>query len=164
VAIAGGRNAFCIPKDVKIGHDPALIPRVVRLLQPLPPPPAPSLPAPEEQPQAPKPVKECTACENRLDSAKRTIAQLERGIFPLRFAPPQPSPGLPDEQPEPPDREPPVPGVAAFQRMERAAYAPDPLGEPTRADGPPPPPPPPVVDEVNFAYVTNLGTLLDIMA
>jgi len=46
----------------------------------------------------------------------------------------------------------------------RKAYAPDPLGKPHSAPELPPPPPLRMIAIDNFYHVTNLGTLLDLLA
>ncbi len=55
------------------------------------------------------------------------------------------------------------PDLLAAPPQERKAYAPDPLGKPT-PPGETPPQAAEVLEAVNHFHVTNLGTLLDVLA
>jgi hypothetical protein len=55
-------------------------------------------------------------------------------------------------------------GPPASPPPARKGYAPDPLGKVREAAAIPPPPPPPVISIDNYCHITNLGTLLDMLA
>ena len=96
-------------------------------------------------------------CRIRLNAARREIDRLRRG-FDHVGPPPLPPPRPPIERFEPTFEIVP-PGAA-----ERKPYAPDPLGKPTALRLLPPPDPAAAVWAINYFHVTNLGTLLDMLA
>jgi len=55
-------------------------------------------------------------------------------------------------------------GPPASPPPTRKAYAPDPLGKVRESAAIPPPPPPRVISIDNYYHITNLGTLLDVLA
>jgi len=93
-------------------------------------------------------------CRIRLNAARREIDRLRRGFDHVGPPPPRP----PIERFEPTFEIVP-PGAA-----ERKPYAPDPLGKPTVLRLLPPPDPAAAVWVTNYFHVTNLGTLLDMLA
>ena len=96
-------------------------------------------------------------CRIRLNAARREIDRLRRGFDHVN-PPPLPPPPPQIERFEPTFEIVP-PGAA-----ERKPYAPDPLGKPTTLRLPPPPDPTAAVWVTNYFHVTNLGTLLDMLA
>jgi hypothetical protein len=91
-------------------------------------------------------------CRSRLRAAVMEISRLQRGILTagersfLRRVEDLP----PDPKAAPP--------------AERKAYAPDPPGRPTEFPDPTPPDPSEQVRVVNWFHITNMGTLLDVLA
>ena len=93
-------------------------------------------------------------CRIRLNAARREIDRLRRGFDHL--GPPPPPPPI--------DRFEPTLEIVPPGAAERKPYAPDPLGKPTALRLPPPPDPAAAVWVANYFHVTNLGTLLDMLA
>ena len=103
--------------------------------------------------------RECDAgqCRIVLNAARREIDRLRRGLVqPAQADMFQPSPHrLAHDVPPDPKASPP---------SDRKSYAPDPLGKPTEFRDVTPPDPAEIVRVVNYFHVTNLGTLLDVLA
>ena len=57
-----------------------------------------------------------------------------------------------------------LPDMPTSPPAERKAYAPDPLGKVAPSPEIPPPPPLRIISIDNFYHITNLGTLLDVLA
>lgn len=89
-------------------------------------------------------------CRARLDAADLEITQLELRIDALRRNPPRVVEPIGDELAAPP--------------THRKAYAPPRLGAVPHIAPEQTPPPPPVIQPVAHPTVTNLGTLLDVLA
>ena len=90
-------------------------------------------------------------CRIRLNAARREIDRLRRGFDHVG-------------PPPPPGRFEPTIEIVPPGAAERRPYAPDPLGKPTVLRLLPPPGPAAAVWVTNYFHVTNLGTLLDMLA
>ncbi|MHC4413847.1 MAG: hypothetical protein ACYS0G_01045 [Planctomycetota bacterium] len=108
-------------------------------------------------------ARECDARQGRivLNAARREIDRLRRGLFRAAEAAllRQPVREILIDAPSDPAPEP-----RASPPAERKSYAPAPIGQPTVFPDATPPDPSEVVRVVNPFHVTNLGTLLDILA
>jgi hypothetical protein len=116
-----------------------------------------------EQSAACRTGEPCDARQCRLvvNALQREIDRLRRGVDcvdlcpgRLRPAPAERGAGVEDRIPDGPSSPP----------AARKAYAPDPLGKPAPAPEVPPPPPLRIISLDNFYHITNLGTLLDLLA
>jgi hypothetical protein len=95
-------------------------------------------------------------CRNRLLAAVMEISRLQRGILTAgERAQLEPPPRRVEDVPPDPKASPPA---------ERKAYAPDPPGRPTEVKDPTPPDPAEPVPVVKRLHVTNVWTLLDVLA
>ncbi|MHC4209390.1 MAG: hypothetical protein ACYSWT_06705 [Planctomycetota bacterium] len=95
-------------------------------------------------------------CRNRLRAAVMEISRLQRGILTAgERAQLEPPPRRAEDVPPDPKASPPA---------ERKAYAPDPPGRPPEIKDPTPPDPAELVRVVNWFHVTNMWTLLDVLA
>ena len=109
--------------------------------------------------QAAPASQECDArrCRIVLNAARREIDRLRRGVIqPAQadsFQPSLRSMGV-DTPPDP----------LASPPTGRMSYAPDPLGKPSDFRDVTPPDPAEIVRAMNYFHVTNLGTLLDVLA
>jgi hypothetical protein len=95
-------------------------------------------------------------CRERLKAAVMKISRLQRGILTAgeRAFLERPPRRVEDVPPDP----------KASPPAERKAYAPDPLGKPPEIENPTPPDPAEAVRVVNWLHITNMGTLLDVLA
>ena len=100
-------------------------------------------------------------CRLVVNALQREIDRLRRGVDcvdlcagRLRPPPAECASGVEDR----------IPGGPTSPPAVRKAYAPDPLGKPAPAAKMPPPPPLRIIFLDNFYHITNLGTLLDLLA
>lgn len=106
----------------------------------------------------PRDARQCrlvvNALKREIDRLRRGIDCVEIGDARLRSRPVDCEMGLEARLPDMPTSPP----------AARKAYAPDPLGKPAPAPEMPPPPPLRIISLDNHYHITNLGTLLDLLA